>query len=119
MALTRLVGFRSALGISIAALVSVAWYPGVSLALVLGGVAGIGNMLLVMRGNERFLDRRIGRVQRASANLQRLVVLATVLVVTTLWSPWWAMGVTFCGIYLPFVLYGLETHRRFQMEGML
>lgn len=118
MALKRLVGFRSALLVSVAALALAAWYPGLGLALVLGGVAGVGNMLLVMRGNERFLDRRIGRVQRASENFQRLILLATVLVVTTLWSPWWAMGVTLCGIYLPFALYGLEVHHRYRMGRM-
>jgi hypothetical protein len=113
-ALKRLIGLRSLLLVSAVALVLTARYPNLGLDLELGGLVGIGNMLLVMRGNERFLDRRVGRARRTSENLQRLIILATVPVITTLWSPWWGMGVALCGIYTPYVLYGLELHHRYR-----
>ncbi len=113
-AMKRLIGLRSVLIVSAFALLLGARYPVLGLDLELGGLLGVGNMFLVMRGNERYLDRKIGKAQRASENIQRLIILATVPVVTTLWSPWWAMGITLIGMFLPLVLYALELQHRYR-----
>ena len=110
----RLIGLRSVILVSVFALLLAARYPIVGLDLEFGGLVGVGNMYLLMRANERFLDRKIGRAQRLSENIQRLIILATVPVVTTLWSPWWAMGVTLCGIFMPLALYVLELQKRYR-----
>lgn len=110
----RLIGLRSMFIVSALALVIGALSPSIGIDLEFGGLIGVGNMFLVMRGNERFLDQKIGRARRASENIQRLIIMATAPVVTTLWSPWWGMGVTLCGIFMPLALYVLELQHRYR-----
>ncbi len=110
----RIIGWRSVLLVSSLALLLWLRYPALALDLELGGLVGVGNMLLMMRGNERFLSRKTGRARRTSDSLQRLIIMAVVPVITTFWSPWWAMAVTLSGIFLPLCLYVFELQYRYR-----
>jgi len=94
--------------VAISALPLAPWYPWFALALVVGGVCGVGNALLSMAGNERLLDRRNVPVFVLSSFL-RLGLFGIVPVVLALRvSSLWTLGCYFIGFFVPLALYGLS-----------
>lgn len=110
-ALYRKLKRRASLGslivVAISALPLALWYPWFALALAVGGVAGVGNALLSMAGNERLLDRRNVPVFVLSSFL-RLGLFGIVPVVLALRvSSLWTLGCYFIGFFMPLALFGL------------
>ena len=103
----RLVGFRTLLLLlPIAAGLAVLRLPILGLDLVLGMACGLGNMLLVMRNNERLLDGRRSRGVYGLVNVVRILGVGIVPVFSAATGPWWSMGVALAGFFTPLVLYG-------------
>jgi hypothetical protein len=107
----RLVGVRSALAILPVAGVAAIWWPAVGLDLAVGGICGVVNMLLIMRNNERLLERGRSRGAYGLSNTLRIVVVGLVPVVATAHHPWWHMLVAIAGVFIPLMLYSFELRR--------
>ncbi len=101
--------------VAISALPLALWYQWFAVALAVGGVAGVGNALLSMAGNERLLERRSIPVFVISSFL-RLGLFGIVPVVLALRvSSLWTLGCYFIGFFTPLALFGLglqSAHRR-------
>ncbi len=92
--------------VGIGALGMLAWAPAASIALAIGGVCGIGNMFLAMRGNERLVDgRRVGLFVFSS--FLRIGLFGIVAAALALREPVWTLGPFFIGFFLPLALYAL------------
>lgn len=105
--LKRRASVGSLIVVAISALPLAVWYPWFALALGVGGVAGVGNALLSMAGNERLLERRNVPVFVLSSFL-RLGLFGIVPVVLALRvSSLWTLGCYFIGFFTPLALYGL------------
>ena len=105
--LKRRASVGSLIVVAISALPLATWYPWFALALGVGGVAGVGNALLSMAGNERLLERRNVPVFVLSSFL-RLGLFGIVPVVLALRvSSVWTLGCYFIGFFTPLALYGL------------
>ncbi len=113
--LKRSASIGTLLVVAISALPLTVWYPWFGLALAVGGVAGVGNALLSMAGNERLLERRNVPVFVLSSFL-RLSLFGIVPVVLALRvSSLWTLGCYFIGFFTPLALFALSlrgAHRR-------
>lgn len=106
----RAVPIWAAVLAGIGALGLLAWAPAASIALAIGGVCGIGNMLLTMRGNERLVDsRRVGPFVISS--FLRIGLFGIVAAALALREPLWTLGPFFIGFFLPLALYALIVWR--------
>lgn len=111
---------RASLGtlivVAISALPLALWYPWFALVLGVGGVAGVGNALLSMAGNERLLERRNVPVFVLSSFL-RLGLFGIVPVVLALRvSSFWTLGCYFIGFFLPLALFGLSLQSAYRRK---
>ena len=114
--LKRRATFGSLIVVAISALPLAPWYPWFALALVVGGVCGVGNALLSMAGNERLLDRRNVPVFVLSSFL-RLGLFGIVPVVLALRvSSLWTLGCYFIGFFMPLALYGLSLQSAYRRK---
>lgn len=107
----RLIGMRSAFVILPVAGCVAIWSPPLGLDLAVGGICGVVNMLLVMRNNERLLERGRSRSAYGLRNTLRIVGVCLVPVVATAHQPWWCMLVAVAGFFAPLVLYSFELRR--------
>lgn len=99
----------------IGALVVGRWSPAASLAVSTGGLCGIGNMLLAMRGNERLVDtRRTGAFVLSS--FLRLGLFGIVAAALALHGPVWSLGPFFLGFFLPLALFAVGAPRAFERK---
>ena len=106
----RSVPIWAAVIVGVGALGMLAWAPAASIALAIGGVCGIGNMLLAMRGNERLVDsRRVGPFVISS--FLRIGLFGIVAAALALREPVWTLGPFFLGFFLPLALYALTVWR--------
>lgn len=96
--------------VGIGSLGMLAWAPTASIALSIGGLCGIGNMLLAMRGNERLVDsRRVGPFVISS--FLRIGLFGIVAAALALREPLWTLGPFFIGFFLPLASYALIVWR--------
>jgi ABC-type cobalamin transport system permease subunit len=107
----RLIGMRSAFAIFPAAGVLSLCWPQLGIVLVAGGICGVVNMLLIMRNNERLLERGRSRSAYGVSNTARIVLVGLVLVFVAAHGPWWYMLVAIAGMFLPLALYSFELRR--------
>jgi len=91
------------------------WSPAGSLAILIGGLCGIGNMLLSTRGNERLVETRKVRAFVISSFL-RLGLLGIVAAVLALRGPAWSLGPFFLGFFLPLALFAARAPRAFERK---
>lgn len=98
--------------VALLALLLVHWYPLFSLAILVGGLCGIANALLAMRGNESLVDRRrVGAFVLSS--FLRLTLFGIVPVVLALWTrSLWSIGCYFTGFFTPLALYAILLQRQ-------
>jgi hypothetical protein len=108
----RLVSLGSLLVVAVLALLIVHWSPPFALALLVGGVCGIANALLVMRSNESLVDRgRVGVFVLSS--FLRLTLFGIVPVVLALRTrSLWSVGCYYVGFFTPVALYAVLLQRR-------
>jgi hypothetical protein len=86
------------------ALLLAVWYPWLALALVIGGAAGVANMLLSMHGNERLLERR-NVAAFVLSSFVRIGLFGIVPVVLAVRYPSvWTLGCYFVGFFTPLAL---------------
>jgi len=111
-----LIGMRSVLVIVPVAGGVAIWLPLLGLDLALGGICGVVNMLLIMRNNERLLERGRSRSAYGLSNTLRIVVVGLVPVFAAVHHPWWYMLVAIAGLFAPLVLYSFELRREFSTE---
>lgn len=96
--------------VSVAAIPIAGWSPIGAVALAFGGLCGVANALLAMRGNERLIDNR-SVVIFALSSVLRICVFGIVPVEFALHGPWWTMAFYFCGFFLPLALYAVSVAR--------
>ena len=112
----RLIGTRSAFVLlPVAGCLAIRW-PLLGLDLAVGGICGVVNMLLIMRNNERLLDRGRSRSAYGLSNTLRIVVVSLVPVIAAAHHPWWYMLVAIAGLFAPLVLYSFELRREVSTE---
>jgi hypothetical protein len=87
------------------------WWPVLGLGFAVGGICGVVNMLLIMRNNERLLDRGRSRGAYGLSNTVRIIVVGLVPVGVAMNHPWWYMLVAVAGMFVPLVLYSFELRR--------
>jgi len=84
--------------------------PVAGAALAFGGICGLANALLVMRGAERLVEHRsVGSFVFSS--VLRIFVFGIVPVGFCLHGPWWSLGTYFIGFFLPLGLYAMLVAR--------
>ncbi len=109
-ALKRSVSFRTLVLVALIGLVTAHWLAIPALALAVGGLCGVLNALLTMRGGERLVEtRRTGGFVLSS--FLRIGVFGIVPVAFAAAGPWWSMAWYFAGFFLPLVLYGIEVQK--------
>ena len=114
-ALKKSVSVRTLLLVVVLGAVSAFWFPVPALAIVVGGVCGIINNLLLMRSNERVVDSgRVGGFVFSS--FLRIGVFGIVPVAFAVWGPWWSMACYFAGFFLPLALYMASVQRAFKRD---
>lgn len=114
-ALKRSVSFRALIVVAIVGVVTAPWFLVPALAFATGGLCGIANNLLLMRSNERVVDRgRVGGFVFSS--FLRIAVFGIVPVAFAVKGPWWSMGCYFAGFFLPLALYMASVQRAFRRE---
>ncbi|MHB8238774.1 MAG: ATP synthase subunit I [Vulcanimicrobiaceae bacterium] len=101
---------RAIILIGIVALLTGVRSPMAGFAFGLGGICGIVNALLVMRGNERLAESSAASGFVLSSFL-RIAVFAIVPVALALRGPWWAMVVYFAGFFAPLAVYAYGVRR--------
>ncbi len=106
-----LIGMRSAFAILPVAVGMALWWPVLGLGFAVGGICGVVNMLLIMRNNERLLDRGRSRGAYGLSNTVRIIVVGLVPVGVAMNHPWWYMLVAVAGMFVPLVLYSFELRR--------
>lgn len=111
----RIVGIRSAFVIVPVAGCAAIWSPLLGLDLAAGGICGVVNMLLVMRNNERLLERARSPGVYGLHNTLRVVCICLVPVIAAAGHPWWYMLVAIAGFFAPLVLYSFELRREISM----
>jgi hypothetical protein len=111
----RAVSVRSLLAVALAALACAHWLPVPSLALAVGGICGVANMLLTMRSGERVVDGRKTGTFVISSFL-RIAVFGIVPVAFAALGPWWSMAWYFAGFFTPLALYAVTVGRAFKRE---
>ena len=89
------------------------WYA--SLALVIGGLCGVANMLVMMYGNERLVQTRTV-VPFVLSSLLRLGGFGIVAAALALRGPWWSLGPFLAGFFSPLAMYALSAPRAFQRK---
>lgn len=88
------------------------WNAAFALALVVGGVCGLANALLVMYGNERLAQSRHVAIFVLSS-LLRIGLFGIVPVVLALKvGSVWTLAVYFAGFFIPLALYAAMLKRR-------
>ena len=108
----RSVSLGSLLVVALLALLLLHWFPLFALAIFVGGLCGIANALLTMRGNEFLVDRRrVGAFVLSS--FLRLTLFGIVPVVLALWTrSLWSIVCYFTGFFTPLALYAVLLQRR-------
>jgi hypothetical protein len=102
--------------VTVAAIPIAGWSPIGGVALAFGGLCGVVNALLAMRGNERLVDNRSIAVFALSSVL-RICVFGIVPVEFAMHGPWWTMALYFCGFFLPLALYAVSVARDLRADG--
>lgn len=103
----RLSSFGTLVAVAIAAIPLTAWSAWYALAVLVGGIAGIANVLLSMHGNERLLDRR-NVVAFVLSSFVRIGLFGIVPVVLAVRKPSvWTLGWYFIGFFMPLALSGI------------
>lgn len=112
--LKRVISWRSLLFVCVFGAFLAARQPKLGIDLVLGGVAGILNMRIVMRANERLLGGKGSIGAQVPGHFVRITGVAAVAAATAYFGPRWGMGIFFAGFFLPVGLYALEINRRYK-----
>ena len=101
--------------VTVVALATAWWFAIPAAALVTGGICGVVNALLTMRGNERLVDNRhVGGF--VLGGFARIAIFGVVPVAFAYYGPWWSMLSYFAGFFLPLALYFALVHRAFASE---
>jgi hypothetical protein len=111
--LKKSVSVRSLVLVALLCLVLIHWFPVPGLALVAGGVCGVLNTLLIMRGGERMIEGGT-KGSFVFSSFLRILVFGIVPVAFAVLGPWWSMAFYFAGFFLPLVMFAVEAHRRFR-----
>lgn len=114
-ALKRSVAGRSLLVAALLALLLLAWQWYASLALAIGVLCGVANMLAVMHTGERLVETR-NAVLFALGSLLRLAGFGIVAAALALRGPPWSLGPFLAGFFLPLAMYALSASRAFQRK---
>jgi peptidoglycan biosynthesis protein MviN/MurJ (putative lipid II flippase) len=94
-------------------LVPLARYAG--LALSIGAVCGIANMLAIMRGSERLVETR-SPVFFGLSSLLRLAAFSIVAAALAARGPWWSLGPFLAGFFFPLAAYAWGALRVFRRK---
>jgi hypothetical protein len=94
-------------------LLPLAWFA--SLALWVGAVCGVANMLAIMRGSERLAETRSPRSFGLSS-LLRLAGFSIVAAALAARGPWWSLGPFLAGFFFPLAAYALGALRVFRRK---
>lgn len=94
-------------------LLPLAWFA--SLALSVGAVCGIANMLAIMRGSERLAETRSPMLFGLSS-LLRLAAFSIVAAALAARGPWWSLGPFLAGFFFPLAAYALGALRVFRRK---
>ncbi|HEV3092672.1 MAG TPA: hypothetical protein VGX91_14610 [Candidatus Cybelea sp.] len=89
-------------------LLPLAWYAG--LALSIGAICGVANMLAIMRGGERMLETR-RPVFFGLSSLLRLAGFSIVAAAMAARGPWWSLGPFLTGFFFPLAAYAWGASR--------
>jgi hypothetical protein len=108
--LKRTVSIRSLVLVALVGLACIAFLPVPSAALIVGGLGGVVNALLLMRSGERVVETRKIRTFVISSFL-RIAVFGIVPVAFAAVGPWWSMAWYFAGFFLPLALYAITVGR--------
>lgn len=106
---------RSLAAVAVVAILLVpwAWYAG--LALTIGAVCGVANMLAIMRGSERLVETGSPLLFGLSS-LLRLGAFSIVAAAVAARGPWWALGPFLAGFFIPLAGYALGALRAFRRK---
>ena len=85
--------------------------PVLGIDLFLGVACGIAYALLVMRANERLVDRQTSLGSRARGSVLRIFAFGAMPTLTAAIGPVWGMGLYFAGFFTPLALYAVAVHR--------
>ena len=112
----RAVCVSSLLAISPFAALAAARTPVLGLDLLLGVACGIANALLVMRANERLVDRQTSVGTHTRSSVLRIFAFGAMPTLTAAIGPIWGMGLYFVGFFTPLAFYTLAVHREIRQE---
>jgi hypothetical protein len=115
-ALMRWVAGRSLLVAATVCLPLLVWNWFASLAFAIGIVAGLANMLAIMRGSERLVEGR-NPALFALSSLLRLAGFGIVAALLAARGPWWSLGPFLAGFFFPLATYALRASRVFHQTG--
>jgi hypothetical protein len=111
----RAVALRSSLLLAGLAIVMATRSPVLGLDLAIGGACGVVNMLLIMRNNERLLDRRRSRGVYGLNNVVRVLGVGILPAFAAVTGPVWTLAISYAGFFTPLASYAIElrnAHRR-------
>ncbi|MBV9439094.1 MAG: hypothetical protein JOZ24_03775 [Candidatus Eremiobacteraeota bacterium] len=108
----RLIIMRTSLFLAPLAALAALRNPIAGIALVLGGVLGVLNMLATMRENERLLEGRRSRAMFALNAQVRIFAVGIIPVAVALrLAAFWTLGFALAAFFTPLALYALELRR--------
>jgi hypothetical protein len=96
-------------GIAGAAVLSI-WSRYAALALLVGVICGVANMLGIMQGSERLLESR-NPIFFGLSSLLRLAAFSIVAAALAVRGPWWSLGPFLAGFFFPLAAYALGALR--------
>lgn len=109
----RTVALRTVLIVVPGSLILAVWAVRPAVALAVGALCGLGNMVLGMRGNERLVEARNVGIFVLSSFL-RIGLFGIVAAALAAWGPLWSLGTYFAGFFLPLGLYAGGVRHAFE-----
>jgi hypothetical protein len=106
---------RSVLVAALVSLLVLPWQWYASLALVIGALCGVANMLVTMHGSERLVESRsvLPFVLSSFLRLGGFGIVAATLAVR---GPWWSLAPFLVGFFSPLALYAISAPRLLQRK---
>jgi hypothetical protein len=106
---------RSVLFAALVSLLFIPWQWYASLALVIGALCGVANMLVTMYGSERLVESR-STLPFVLSSFLRLGGFGIVAATLAVRGPWWSLGPFLVGFFLPLAVYAMSASRLLQRK---